>query len=187
VTGKTERLRRARAVLDHSLEARRLVRITRTIRATEPTDGVVVGHGIRWILISRLSPDLDLDGYTALRWKHVKKVQSFDPSSLAARATMVENGQTVPQELVDTTTTGTLLQSVAHADQPIAVYTERDDPSRRLVGTVSHLVHKTLHLSTVDLSSAPRAEQVVVPFDMITRVDFDGRYLSGLARATRLT
>ena len=97
---------------------------------------------------------------------------------------MVEVARPAPDDLVDTTTTGTLLQSLARTGRPIAVYTERDDRSRPLIGTVSDLVPKTLHLSTVDPSSAQPAEQVVAPFDMITRVDFDNRYLSGLARAT---
>ena len=116
---KTERSRLSRAELDRSFEERGLVRIIRKPRAAGPVDGVVVARGIRWVVLERLSPDLDLDGYSALRWKHVKRVQSFESRSLAARATLVGEARSIPTEV----------------------------------------------------------------FDMVTRVDFGGRYLTGLARA----
>jgi len=103
--------------------------------------------------------------------------------SLAARATLVGEARSIPTEVVDPTTTGTLLRSFAGRGTPIVIYTERDDPSRQIVGTVDDVVDKSLHLRALDLPNGRRTVPVEVSFDMVTRVDFGGRYLTGLARA----
>jgi hypothetical protein len=185
VSGRNERSKQARAELDRSFEGQHLIRLRRNLRATKPIDGVVVGRGIRWVLIKRLTPDLDLDGYSALRWKHVGKVRPFAPSSLAARSTLGLEVRATPLDVVDTTTTGTLLRSLARRGTPISIHAEQGDRSAATIGIVTEIAGKTLHLLTLDLPDGRRPARVSVSFDTITRVDFDSRYLSGLGRAAR--
>ncbi len=181
VSKKADRSRRARDAVDRSLDERCLVRITRTVRDVEPIDGVVVAAGIRWVIVSRLSPDLDLDGYTAVRWKHIKKAQTFDPGSVPSRAT-VRATSLPPMNIADATTTGSLLRSIESTFTPVAVRSESSNPSSFTIGAISGIVAKSvLVLPTLPLDRQDPCLQV--PFERVTRIDFGTRYLAGLARA----
>ena len=180
---KGERVKRTRTGIDRSLDEGCLVRVTRRLGAVPPVDGVVVARGVRWVLLARLSTDLDLDGYTAVRWKQIKKVQPFDPESVPARATALAEVVPVPTELVDTTTTGSLLRSVSRSFAPVRIRCEGKVDTACEVGVVVGVVDKSVQLARLGPGAVPSASPVVIAFESITRIDFDGRYFRGLARA----
>lgn len=180
---KAERAKRTRAGVNRSFDEGSLVRVTRSLRAARPVDGVVVAQGIRWVLMERLSTDLDLDGYTALRWKHIEKVQPFDPDSVPAQATAQADVRPVPNDLVDTTTTGSLLRSISRSFAPIGIHSEHKEGTSCVVGVVVSVVDKSVTLGRLGPAMVPSAPPLVIPFESITRVDFDGRYFHSLARA----
>ena len=182
MSAKSDRSKRTRATVERSIDERALVRITRTIRVSDPTDGVVVAHGIRWLLVNRLSPDLDLDGCTAVRWKHVKKVQPFDQHSLPSRATAGTSPAVVPTDIVDATTTGSLLRSIEATATPVSLHTESTKPPSCTTGRIAGVVAKAVLITLASPSNRP-GRHLEVPFEQITRIDFGTRYLAGLARA----
>ena len=177
---KAERAKRTRTGIERSLDERCLVRVTRRLGAARPVDGVVISCGIRWVLLERLSADLDLDGYTALRWKHITKVQPFDPESLPARATASAEARSV---LVDTTTTGSLMRSLSQSAPPVGLHSERKVDTSCVIGLVVGVVDKSVHVSGLGAPTVTSESPRVLAFDSITRVGFDGRYLRSLARA----
>ncbi len=83
---KADRTKLSRTAVARAFEDRHAVRVTRTIRGMDPVEGFVAAAGLRWLLIHRISDDLDLDGYTALRWKHVKRATPLGADHVAVRA-----------------------------------------------------------------------------------------------------
>jgi hypothetical protein len=119
-----------------------------------------------------------LDG-TLVRWKHVKKIHPFH--LLAGGASHCgARREPAPDELVDTTTTGTLLGALP-TPVSIAIYTERD---ARPCASSARCPTRRTRRCTCRLSTRPRAAGGAGRCRSTDHpVDFDGRYLSGLGRA----
>jgi len=163
------------------VETGRLVRIHRRLRRVPTLDGFVVGIGIRWVILHRCTDDLDLDGYTAVRRKHVRRAELLDESSLPAQALRRMGRRPTPALDVEPTTTGTLLRTLADAFDVLTVHPEERDPKIFWIGQVTGFGTKSVSLWPVDAAARWEPVPISLPFGVITRVDFGGRYETALA------
>src|SRR5687768_3957557 len=65
----------SRAELQNAAREQSLVRLSRSIRRTDPLDGFVVALGQTWVLLAVLDHNIYLNGFAALRVADVKKVK----------------------------------------------------------------------------------------------------------------
>jgi hypothetical protein len=180
---KAERTRMARTTIERAFDDRRAVRITRTIRGADTVEGFVTSAGIRWLLIHRISTDLDLDGYTAVRWKHVKRATLLEDDHVAVRALTNWRATPLPLPDVDTTTTGLLLRSVVGSFDVVTIHPEARDTTICWIGPITGFSAKAVTIAPIDADGHYAAESVELPFNLITRVDLGTRYQTGLGLA----
>src|ERR1700682_726126 len=75
-----------RADLKSAVASAQLVRILRTIRGADKVEGFVLKVGAEWLLVQNLDPAMFLDGYIALRVRHIRGVKPLPSASFAAKA-----------------------------------------------------------------------------------------------------
>lgn len=180
---KAERAKLARTTAELALDDRRAVHVSRRIRGAEAVDGFVVATGMRWLLLQQISPDLDLDGYIAVRWKHVERVTPLDADHVAVRALTRRRITPLPPAGVDTTTTGLLLRSAAGAFDVVTLHPETSDPTICWIGPITGFSAKAVTLVPIGADGRAASESVELPFNLITRVDLGGRYQTALGYA----
>ncbi len=160
-----------------------LVEVTRSLRGCDRVHGFVVDLGLRWLVLARLSPDLDLDGYTAVRWKHVKRARLLERDHVAVRA--LDQRRTAPAAVpgLDPTTTGLLLRSAATTFDSVTIHPEAHDPSICWIGPIVGFETKSIRLLPIDGDGHGAPAPIRLPFDLITRIDVGSRYQTGLTAA----
>jgi hypothetical protein len=169
-----------RSCLTEAADQERVVRVRRGIRRADKLEGYVVGIGRRWFLLHLLSPDIFLNGYSALRIADVNQVKDLGGTeSFPARALALagEKPRRLPE--VELSSARTLLATAGAISPVVSIHTERIEPDVCYVGRPLSAT-KRLRL----LEVTPQATWESAPsrwaYNDITRVDFGGRYEQAL-------
>ena len=128
--GKHRRLDPAELLprLEAAATATALVQVAR--RGLEPSGdvstGYLVGHGERFLLLHLLNDDLDLDGYQALRIKHVTRFEAdFARRPFYEKVLAMKQQAPAKPEGIDLDAASSLLRSVDERFPLLTVHRER--------------------------------------------------------------
>ncbi len=185
MAGKRRRARHLDAELQTALDKGRVVRLRRDGRHVGRLDGIVVGLGVRWVLVRPVTAEVRLDGITALRRRRLRRVDHPHPGSLVVRAMAARDPSddrcdaVVPAAAalaLDPSTTGTLLRSVATHLDGLVVWAEELDPSVCWVGHVVGFDDKGVRMLVLDEDARWVRDPLVFPFKVITRIDLGSRF-----------
>lgn len=163
------------------MESRALVRLSRSIRCADPVDGFVVGIGEKWVLLAELDPNIDLNGFCAVRRADITKVSvrggsdSFVPRALQAR------GQWPPQPAaVNLDDVSELIRTAADLAPLVTLHIEADNPDVCFIGRPARVTIRNLHLLDIDPQAQWSHRTRKFRHASLTRVEFGGRYEEAL-------
>lgn len=167
----------------------RVVRLHRatSLRGADSVAGFVVSTGIRWVIVQRIGSDLTVDGYTAIRWKHLDSIEALEADDLLSRATHRSGVRPVDPAGLDPTTTGLLLRSIPDRPPLVTVWAERHVRATSWIGTIVAFENKNLHLRPIDRDGRLAPGTFSIAFRDITRIDLRTRYATALAAAAGLS
>ncbi|GAA5022613.1 hypothetical protein [Kitasatospora paranensis] len=164
--------------LDRAIRTGAPVRLHRSITGAERIDGFVVAATGAWTLLAHC-PEVDLDGWTAVRTGDITKVRLHgDPTSLAVRA-LCRRGRwpvAAPAQALALDSLPLLLESAGRDFGLVTLHAEGKRPDVCWIGAVVGLRRKSVRLLEVDTEARWEAEPTRFPSKHITRVDFGGRY-----------
>jgi hypothetical protein len=164
--------------LDGAIRTGSPVRLHRSIPGAERIDGFVVAATDAWTLLAHC-PEVDLDGWTAVRTTDIAKVGlRGDPTSLTVRALRRRGHWPVvpPEQALALDSLPLLLESADRGFGLVALHAERKRPDVCWIGAVAGLRRKSVRLLEVDTEARGETEPTRFPCRHITRVDFGGRY-----------
>src|SRR4051794_11039929 len=118
-----------RLYLREAEDQHRIVRVRRGIRRADKLEGYVVGIGKKWLLLHLLSPEIFLNGYSAVRISDVKEVTDLGGSdSFPGRALALagEKPEGLPE--IDLSSTKALLAAAGAVSPLVSIHVERVDP-----------------------------------------------------------
>lgn len=172
-----------RASLTEAARDQASVRIARsTLRRSNKVEGFVVAVGKVWVLLAVLDPNVDLDGYAALRLDDVSKVERRGgPDTFVGRA-LAARGQWPPVTVdVNLDDVADLLRTASDVAPLVTVHIEEDDPTVCYVGRPVRYSKRSVHMLDITPEAVWEKEPTEWPFVMLTRVEFGGRYEDALA------
>ena len=159
-----------------------LVRLSRSIRHTDPIDGFVVGTGHSWLLLAALDDNIYLNGYIALRIADISKIAvrggpgTFVGRALAARGIWPPVGAEV-----DLDGTAGLVQSAARLARLVTVHVEKEDPGVCFIGRPMRISTRFIRLLEVGTEAEWEDRGRKWLISDVTRIDFGGGYEQALA------
>ncbi|NIZ90275.1 hypothetical protein [Kineococcus rubinsiae] len=147
-------------------------------------DGYVAGVGRRWLLLARVSDDIWLTGWSAVRLRDVSVVEPRANARFTTEALRRRKQWPLPTLEVDLDLDSRrgLLTSLAGSEQVAALHPERRDPDVCFVGVVRGVNRHWVDLLEVTIRAQWDAETTKRAVEAITRVDIAGGY----ERALRL-
>jgi len=169
-----ERLERAR-------KGQLLVSVRRWIPRADAIDGFVTGIGSSWVVMSKFTDEVHLDGWTLLRLKDIQAVSiEPDPDCFEVKALRARSEWPPPVADVALDDVAEALRSAAAADELTTVFVEFYRPDVCWIGTPTSIGRRTLRLREV----GPRADwhRKPRPIDLedVTRIEFGGDYEEAL-------
>ncbi|GAA5037750.1 hypothetical protein HNP84_003193 [Thermocatellispora tengchongensis] len=162
----------------------RPIRVGRSIAGADEIDAYVVGVGRKWALLHVVSGDMRLDGYAAVRLRHVERASSagWKGSAVAHRALGLRGERPARVPGLDLDTTAGLIGTMAAAFGLIGVYVEEADPGVCYVGVPRGITRgKRLRLQEIDSGAEWDRACTTTRLAEITRLDAGGGYLDALA------
>jgi hypothetical protein len=162
--------------LERSLAESAFVRVLRRGRRLEPTDGVVVGIGRRWLVVAA-DVDAGLAHIAMLRRRDVRALQPMPHSGFTQRAWQVE-GHWPPPRIpeLDLDGTGAMLRSIATSFPLLGLHYEYDDPNACFFGSPRRHRRGRVDLQLID----PSAEWDTLPYTLrhreISKVEVGSAY-----------
>jgi hypothetical protein len=170
------------ADLDRAAQEQTLVRVIRTIRRSDKLDGFVVGVGQAWVLLALLDPNINLNGYVAVRLADVSKVEPRGgPDTFVGRA-LSARGEWPPMSVdMDLDSVGELIRTAAEVAPLVTLHIEEDDPTLCFIGRPVRFTSRSVHLHGITPEAEWEDSPDVWAFADVTRVEFGGRYEDALA------
>ncbi len=170
--------------LEAAAAATALVRVAR--RGLEPSGavstGYLVGQGERFILLHLMNDDLDLDGYQALRIKHITRFETdFARRPFYEKVLAMKQQAAAKPEGIDLDAASSLLRSVDERFPLITVHRERLYPEECEVGRIRALFRRTYLLHWMTPEATWEVDDRRARYADVTRVEFDRRYENTLA------
>lgn len=183
---KTPRLDREdlRLRLAAALGTRSLVRVGR--RRLDPEGASSVGHlvgvGRRFILLHRLDDGLDLDGYEALRIKHITSLETeFARKPFYERVLALKQQGARAPEGIDLDSAAGLLRSVDERFPLLVIHREARYPGECEVGRLRASLGKKYLLHWMTPEATWEVDDRRFRHADVTRVEFGSRYEGTLA------
>lgn len=145
-------------------------------------EGYVAAIGRRWLLMARVTSDIWLSGWSAVRLRDVSVVEPranarFTTEALRRR----EQWPLPPVPLdVDLNSRRGLLTSLAGSEEVVALHPERRDPDVCFIGVVRGVGRHWVDLLEVTIAAQWESGTTKRAVEAITRVDIAGGYESAL-------
>jgi hypothetical protein len=171
-----------RARLRGSMEARQLVRVSRTTRQADQRDGFIAAVGKTWILIATIDDRIRPDGFSALRIKDVSRVKRLGKTEAFVVRVLKLRGQWPlpdPNGAVDLSSTPEVVKSMGEAFPLISLFIEGRHPSVCYIGELEEVGRRVVRLREI----SPSAEWEDVSrwkLSEITRLEAGGGYEGAL-------
>ncbi|MFS8069005.1 MAG: hypothetical protein ACMG6S_21805 [Byssovorax sp.] len=161
-----------------------LVRIAR-LRLEEKTAfsvGYLVGVGERFILLHHLDDGFDLDGYQALRIKHITGLETdFSRKAFYERALELKHESARAPERIVLDSAPELLRSIDERFPLLVIHREAIYLDECEVGRIRALFKKQYLLHWINPNATWEVDNRYFRYADVTRVEFAGRYLGTLA------
>lgn len=141
-----------------------------------PLYGCVVEVSPKWVLLHHLEGVFFLNGYVAVRMKHVRKVKRLTGETVVATGLRHFGEEPRPPEEIDLSSTRALLLSAGAAYPLVTIHTERRDPDVCYVGRPEGVDGRGLRLREITPAGEWRRKATHWRLSDITRIDFGGRY-----------
>jgi len=168
--------------LDRATADGNLVRVRRWIPGADVIEGFVLTRTKTWVLLAKLSAQIDLDGWAAIRTKDIQAVtiypaeDCFEIKVLQARA---QWPTTIPAGL-DLSTAADILSSASDTYPMVTVHREFERPDVCWIGAVRRLEAETLSLLEVNVGGGWARKPRRFDVEDISRVEFGGGYEDAL-------
>lgn len=162
---------------DEALAVQKYVDVRR-VEGWDVLDGFIVGAGRAWILLHKLTNEVNLGGWCAIRRRDVRAVEiaaGFEARALALRADSPLRQPDVTLEDIRS-----VLSSIQAASPLLAVHTEADDPTVCYIGRIESFSDDGVVLATIDRDGS-WSDVIQFRYTDITRVEFGGGYEQALA------
>jgi len=159
-----------------------LVRVHRDDEDMDWLEGYVVGLGRRWLLLARVSNDIWLTGWSAVRLRDVSVVEPRANARFTIEALRRRNQWPllpVPVDM-DLDSRRGLLRSLVDSEQVVALHPEPRDPDVCFVGVVRGVSQQWVDLLEVTIAAQWENETTKREVEAITRVDIASGYESAL-------
>lgn len=144
--------------------------------------GYLVGVGERFILLHHLDDALDLDGYQALRIKHITGFETeFPRRAFYERALELKQQSVRPPEGVELDSAPELLRSLDERFPLLVIQREVVYPDACEVGRIRALFKKEYLLHWMNPDATWEADDRRFRYSDVTRVECAGRYETTLA------
>lgn len=171
--------------LQRAVEASEAVRVTRGIAGADVLDGYVVGFGTKWTLLACLADDFTIDGHTAVRTRHIDRVQPYRQHEVATRR-LTQRGHWPPSTvdpMPSLDDTASMLQGLAAHGPTLSVFVETHDPDVCFIGVPVEQTGRSLWLDEISATATWDDTTSRWRYRDITRVDVGGRYEAALVEA----
>ena len=171
--------------LAEALESQRPVRIVREHDWwAEEVRGFVVGISGDWVALHRLMDTAYIDGYDIVRLQDVTELDHDDDDKAAytERAIAGLGRPAVDFRLPPRATTPAVLHAAADSAQLIVVHTEATDEDALLIGHLCRLGAEEFDIHLIGPEGQWSREPGRWRFEDVTRIVFDDRYSTALAR-----
>jgi len=161
-----------------------LVRVARH-RLEEKTAfsvGYLVGVGERFLLLHVLDDGLDLDGYRALRIKHLTGFETdFPRKAFYEKALALKHQSAKAPEGIALDSAAELLRSIDERFPLLVLHREALHPDECEIGRLRALFEKDYLLHWINPDATWEVDNRRFRYADVTRVDFAGRYEATLA------
>lgn len=166
--------------LAQALDAKTLVRVSRSPRNSDRIDGFVLAVGPKWVLIAQTGDGGFFDGVIAVRLKDVVKI--YDDTSFEARFARTQpEWPPRPPADIDLANTSGLIKSLSEASPLIGIEQERRVSGAKWIGVAEDITDGWLWLREVAPDATWHDEAQGYKLKRITTVSIAGRYLTALA------
>jgi hypothetical protein len=148
--------------------------------------GYVVDANDRYVLLHLVTDDIRLGGYVVLRIEDITEVRTgFDEQQFIEKALNLRRMAPERPVLVDLNSIETILTSIAEHYALMVIHREAVSQPERVIGEVESICDKTFNLRQID-REAKWVGTKRVRFDEVTRIEFDGGFVTALAQVAGL-
>ncbi|WP_155992793.1 hypothetical protein [Nocardioides sp. URHA0020] len=171
--------------LAQALESQRPVRIVREDDWwAEDVRGLVVGLSGDWVVLQRLMDTVYIDGYEILRFRDVTEVDADDDDMAVytERAIVGLGRPEVDFHLPPSASTPAILRAVADSAELVVIHTESIDEDALVIGHLCGIGTEDFDIQLVNAEGQWSLEPGRWRFEDVTRIAFDDRYSTALAR-----
>lgn len=148
----------------------------------DPLYGYVLAQTKQWVVVHKLLEGFSLDDVVLVRSKDIKRVKPHPIQGLVNRAVQ---GLGVPVAIFDfpsEAATRELLSRIAERDELVMLYYRDEGWEWREVVTIRRVGSERLEVHAIGEDGKWYEESGLRVLDKIVRIEFGGRYITGLQR-----
>jgi hypothetical protein len=152
----------------------------------EKSQGYVVDFSKNFVLLHE-SDDFELDGYSIFPIKAIAKIQSSNTDKHYDKVMHLEGvtDDVANRHKIDLRDWTSIFKSIRASGLNVIV--ENEDPSDKSfdIGPITKVTKTAVYLRYFDSQGCLDKEPTKIPFDLITIVKFDGRYVNTMSKYLR--
>lgn len=166
--------------IDNAVRDGHLVTVTRR-KGWDRLDGSIVASSTKWLLLA-VDDGAGFNGHTIIRVLDVRSVVPATNAAFVERALALEGHWPLPRlDPLDLTSTQSVLRTLTDTAPLVTIFYEQDHPDKCLIGVPHDFESRKFRLQTVTPNAEWEAEDTVMRYRSVSRIETGAAYERRLA------